>query len=594
MTSEVLATCIIPTCGKSKVLSSLLEELERQSQNCPKLYEVIVVGDNITPPVTFTSAKCVMSRGVGGVSSTRNYGAKLATTTWLVFLDDDVIPDASWSNVLEQFLKTTNCDLAGGRLDISPPEYQDLLPKKYRYLLGEKSGLNSHLGKFDYIAGAQLLIRKSVYEELGGFCETKGHKDGKLSLNEDVMLQAEYRKKYDKQILYLDGLRCNHYVRPEQTHPDYIISRLQAQGKADACLDKDYYPVRVLIKSIYYSLLGLINHKIDRSLSLNSCNWYRRQSYLTPPINKFMNKPLVSVIIPNYNYDAFLTEAIDSVLAQAYTPIEVIVVDDGSTDNSRNIIMSYGKKIIPIYKNQGGEASALNAGFLASSGELICLLDSDDVWLSNKVEQIVNIASHHPEAVLIYHQVQPVDINKNYIDDPEPSFMLSGWLQNRVAHSGGWWHFPGSSGLTFKRCFIEKVTPIPELDYCIAADAYLADLAPFCGKVIALKQVLAFYRLHDKNNYWTTAVDSKKEVLRSRVKSYENRVLNLNESLQKLGLTQRVSLTDQYTYRKYKYLLGEDNIIGLLLTALKFPVEPLPRRIKNVTELLLKHFSIFK
>ena len=286
MSSEVLATCIIPTCGKSKVFSSLLEELERQRQNCPKLYEVIVVGDNVTPPVTLTSAKCVIAKGVGGVSATRNYGAKLATTTWLIFLDDDVIPNASWSNVLEQFLKTTNCDLAGGRLDIYPQEYQDLLPKKYRYLLGEKSGLNYYLGQFDYIAGAQLLIKKSVYEELGGFCETRGHKDGKLSLNEDVMLQAEYRKKYDKQILYLDELRCNHYVRREQTHSDYIISRLQAQGKADLALDRELFPSRSLFKYIYYKLFCLIRYQSEQNLSIEVCDWHRRKSYLNQDLRR--------------------------------------------------------------------------------------------------------------------------------------------------------------------------------------------------------------------------------------------------------------------------------------------------------------------
>lgn len=281
MSSEVLATCIIPTCGYSQVLSSLLEELERQRQNHPQLYEVIVVGDNVTPSVIFTSAKCVMAKGVRGVSATRNYGSKLATTPWLIFLDDDVIPNASWSNVLEEFLKTTNCDLAGGRLDIYPPEYQELLPKKYRYLLGEKSGLNYHLGDFDYIAGAHLLIRKSIYEELGGFSEKIGHKDGKLSLNEDVMLQAVYRKKYDKQILYLDELRCNHYVRPEQTLTDYIISRLKEQGKADLHMDRRLHYSRMLLKYIYYKLFCLIKPPSDtKNLSVNLCDWYRRQSYL--------------------------------------------------------------------------------------------------------------------------------------------------------------------------------------------------------------------------------------------------------------------------------------------------------------------------
>jgi glycosyltransferase involved in cell wall biosynthesis len=69
--------------------------------------------------------------------------------------------------------------------------------------------------------------------------------------------------------------------------------------------------------------------------------------------------PLVSILINNYNYGRFLTEAIDSALNQTYSNIEVIVVDDGSTDNSQEIIKSYQDKIIPILKPNGGQASAI-------------------------------------------------------------------------------------------------------------------------------------------------------------------------------------------------------------------------------------------
>jgi glycosyltransferase involved in cell wall biosynthesis len=279
MNYGILATCIIPTCGKSNVLLSLLNELEKQSKKHPNLYEIIVVGDNFNPPVTSTSTKFVVSQGQG-VSAARNYGAKLATSPWLIFLDDDVVPNSLWAGILEIFFKTTDCDLAGGRLDIHPLMYQDVLPQKYRYLLGEKSGLNCRLGKFDYIAGAHMFIKKSIYEELGGFCETMGHFNGQLCLNEDVMLQVLYRKKYGRRILYLDELRCNHYIRPEQTKSGYIISRLQEQGKADLTIDKERYPGRYLFKYIYYNLFCLINHQNSNLLSVSSCDWYRRKSYL--------------------------------------------------------------------------------------------------------------------------------------------------------------------------------------------------------------------------------------------------------------------------------------------------------------------------
>ncbi|HJX31854.1 MAG TPA: glycosyltransferase family A protein [Thermodesulfobacteriota bacterium] len=90
--------------------------------------------------------------------------------------------------------------------------------------------------------------------------------------------------------------------------------------------------------------------------------------------------PLASIIITSYNYDKFLSRIIDSALQQTYPFKEVIVVDDGSTDNSRHIINSYGDRIIPVFKENGGLNSATNAGFFASRGEIIFFLDSDDIF----------------------------------------------------------------------------------------------------------------------------------------------------------------------------------------------------------------------
>src|SRR2546430_12070413 len=122
-------------------------------------------------------------------------------------------------------------------------------------------------------------------------------------------------------------------------------------------------------------------------------------------------RPLVSILINNYNYGRFLREAIDSALRQTYTNTEVIVVDDGSTDDSRPIIAGYGSRIVPVLKENGGQASAFNAGFAVSKGELVCLLDSDDVWITEKVERVVQAALSRPTAVLIYHRVQPVSVD---------------------------------------------------------------------------------------------------------------------------------------------------------------------------------------
>src|SRR4030043_1501176 len=100
--------------------------------------------------------------------------------------------------------------------------------------------------------------------------------------------------------------------------------------------------------------------------------------------------PLASIIITCYNYEKLLPRAIDSALQQTYPKKEIIVVDDGSTDNSRHIINSYGDRIIPVFKENGGLNSATNAGFFASHGEIIFFLDADDIFSPHKGEQRAN------------------------------------------------------------------------------------------------------------------------------------------------------------------------------------------------------------
>src|SRR5271154_6940087 len=99
-------------------------------------------------------------------------------------------------------------------------------------------------------------------------------------------------------------------------------------------------------------------------------------------------RPLVSIVITNYNYGRYLRAAIDSALAQTYPRVEVIVVDDGSSDSSPQTIASYGTRIVPIIKTNGGHGSALNAGFVASRGTLVMFLDADDELLPEAAEQV--------------------------------------------------------------------------------------------------------------------------------------------------------------------------------------------------------------
>lgn len=102
-------------------------------------------------------------------------------------------------------------------------------------------------------------------------------------------------------------------------------------------------------------------------------------------------RPLVSVVIPNHNYAAYLGQAIDSALGQSYEPVEVLVVDDGSTDGSWDIIRSYGPQVRAYRQARQGVSAARNLGIRESRGELIALLDSDDTWRRDKLERQVRL-----------------------------------------------------------------------------------------------------------------------------------------------------------------------------------------------------------
>lgn len=123
-------------------------------------------------------------------------------------------------------------------------------------------------------------------------------------------------------------------------------------------------------------------------------------STTTPFLNAIETSPLVSVIVPTYNRRRMLQEAIDSVLSQTYTHYELLVVDDGSTDGTQQLMAAYGDQIKAIYQKNAGVSAARNRGIRSSSGELIALLDSDDYWMPEKLTAQVDLFMNIPQAVI--------------------------------------------------------------------------------------------------------------------------------------------------------------------------------------------------
>ena len=117
-------------------------------------------------------------------------------------------------------------------------------------------------------------------------------------------------------------------------------------------------------------------------------------------MDKDKKKPLVSVVIPTYNRGWILAEAIDSVLSQDFKDYELIVVDDGSTDNTKEILDLYSEDIIVIRQKNRGVSSARNRGIDSASGTYIAFLDSDDLWLQEKISSQVEFFSSNPDALI--------------------------------------------------------------------------------------------------------------------------------------------------------------------------------------------------
>lgn len=233
-------------------------------------------------------------------------------------------------------------------------------------------------------------------------------------------------------------------------------------------------------------------------------------SHLAPiPLRALPERPKVSILLSNYNYGEYIGQAIESVLAQTYDNFELIICDDGSTDNSRQIIADYGRRdsrIQLIAKGNGGQGSGFNVAFASSTGELICFLDSDDLFYPEKLSCVVENYHKSPDSGFSIHRIQKVSKTRRPqgVWPRKVSVFPNGWHGERMLESGGILSYmPPTSGLSLHRSVAEKIFPLPETyPLTNVADQVITRLAPLLTPVLGSSEVLAAYRLHDANNYW--------------------------------------------------------------------------------------------
>ncbi|HYD32638.1 MAG TPA: glycosyltransferase family A protein [Azospirillaceae bacterium] len=213
-----------------------------------------------------------------------------------------------------------------------------------------------------------------------------------------------------------------------------------------------------------------------------------------------MSGPLVSIVIKNFNYERYVAAAIRSALDQTWPHVQVVVVDDGSSDDSATIIQGFGPEIDPVFFPQNrGLFAAVNAGYAAAKGEIIMFLDSDDALRPEAAAEVV--AHWRPGLAKIQFCLGTVDRDGRFQGSIFPTFP-SGLSPERVRRESlttGIYPCVPTSGNALSREYLERIMPLPDDIAGASPDGLFNTVAPLYGDVLTLDKVLGFYRVHGAN-----------------------------------------------------------------------------------------------
>jgi hypothetical protein len=214
-----------------------------------------------------------------------------------------------------------------------------------------------------------------------------------------------------------------------------------------------------------------------------------------------MNKsPRVSIVVINYNYERFVEISVSSALNQTYADVEVVVVDDASTDSSPQVIQSFGDRVLPVLKSaNAGHGAAFNSGFEHSSGDIVIFLDSDDYLHPDGVARIVEAFAEG--VVQVQCRLDLVDAEGAPLDlYPSPEIPFDNGDVVPLLLDRGRYNSTVTSGLAFSRAVLDRIMPMDVVDFARGGDGYLVTVAPLFGKVASVETPTGAYRLHGGNH----------------------------------------------------------------------------------------------
>ncbi|MEZ4600996.1 MAG: glycosyltransferase [Syntrophotaleaceae bacterium] len=229
---------------------------------------------------------------------------------------------------------------------------------------------------------------------------------------------------------------------------------------------------------------------------------------------------LVSILINNHNYGKFIEESINSACNQSYYNIEIVVVDDGSNDNSVETISRLAKKdnrIKTYFKENGGQLSSFNRGFELAGGDIICFLDSDDAYKLNYIQKLVDLYSERKECDFIYCGLQEFGQSQKQIIQPFTDKITDLGYTAFLTYLSHSWIGERTSAISIRRSLANKIFPIPmEEDWRIRADDCVIWLASIVGgRKFYLAESLVNYRVHQSNHFFGKKEDFEAKYKRS-------------------------------------------------------------------------------
>jgi glycosyltransferase involved in cell wall biosynthesis len=252
-----------------------------------------------------------------------------------------------------------------------------------------------------------------------------------------------------------------------------------------------------------------------------------------------MSEPLITVLITTYNYGRFIEEAIDSVVAQKLPQerVQIVVVDDGSTDDTVERVRKYGGRVEYYRKANGGQASALNLGIAKARGEILALLDADDLFLPGKLARVAEAFAENPALGMVYHRMEEWHVGTGERPEWGDFYAVSGDARKEPEKFVRYVPQP-TSCITFRRSSLKGLLPIPE-EITMLADCYLVALIPFQAPVLALEEFLTIYRIHGGNQYSTGETQVGAESATKRLRMWQIVIAAMQKWLEDHGYSRK-------------------------------------------------------